>query len=89
MSQAIHAIYENGSLRLLEPVNLTEGEHIQVMIISEREQARAALANMTVKFEPQVNDDLDETALQAEIDAELQGKTSVSDAIIEERRQGP
>jgi predicted DNA-binding antitoxin AbrB/MazE fold protein len=36
--RAVHAIYENGTLRLLEPVELKEGEEIVVQIpISESE----------------------------------------------------
>ncbi len=89
MSEAIHAVYENGSLRLLEPTNLTEGQHIQLVILSERELARTALASITAQTEPDEADDIDEAALLAEIDTATKGNPSVSDAIIEERREGP
>jgi predicted DNA-binding antitoxin AbrB/MazE fold protein len=89
MGQALRAIYEKGKLRLLDPVNLTEGEEIQVMILSERERAVAILGNLLVDYETDDTDDIDEIALQAEIDAAMSGNPSVSDAIIDERREGP
>ena len=89
MAQTLRAIYEKGLLRPLDPVSLDEGQEIQLVILSERERVQAALADMLVKFEPAAEDDLDEVALMAEIDAAVQGKVSVSDAIIQERREGP
>jgi predicted DNA-binding antitoxin AbrB/MazE fold protein len=89
MGQLVQAVYEHGHLRLLDPINLTEGEKIQIMILSERERARAILGDLLVEYAPESNDDIDEEALQAEIDAEMQGKPPVSDIIIEERREGP
>ena len=89
MSHAIRAVYENGLLRPIDPIDLSEGQQIQLMILSEREQARAALSNILVKFEPNAADDIDEAALFADIDAEMRGKPPISDIIIEERREGP
>jgi predicted DNA-binding antitoxin AbrB/MazE fold protein len=87
--QALRAVYEQGRLRFLEPVNLAEGQEIQVVILSERERVQSALENELVHYGAQPDDDVDEAALQAEIDAVMQGKPSVSDAIIDERREGP
>ncbi len=90
MSTPIRAIYEHGQLRLLDTVNLTEGEEIQLMILSGRERAQAALGELLVRFESDPTDDnIDEAALLAEIDADMKGKPTVSDAIIQERREGP
>ena len=89
-AQAVRAVYEQGRLRLLDPVDLAEGQEIQLMILSERERARAVLSDILVHHEPDTElNDIDEAALQAEIDAETKGKVTVSDAIIEERREGP
>jgi predicted DNA-binding antitoxin AbrB/MazE fold protein len=89
MAQAVRAIYEQGRLRLLDPVNLIEGQEIHVMLLSERERARAALDDLLVQYEPAPIEDVDEAKLLAEIDAAMQGKPPISDAIIEERREGP
>lgn len=89
MGQAIRAVYEQGWLRLLDPVNLIEGEEIYVMFLSERERAQAALDDLLVQYETEPVEDVDEAKLLAEIDAAMQGKPPISDAIIEERREGP
>ena len=91
MGQAVRAVYEQGRLRLLDPVDLTEGQVIQFLLLSEAERARAALADILVHYDPtNESDDVgDEVALFAEIDADTKGKSAVSDAIIEERREGP
>ena len=89
MSKALRAVYENGLLRLLDPVSLTEGQTIRLVILSEREQARAALKYLLVDYGPDIPDDIDEAALWAEIDTAAPIQPPVSDAIIEERREGP
>ena len=35
MTTQVEAIYEHGSLRLLEDVGLDEGEHVKVSVVSE------------------------------------------------------
>ncbi|GAC1405319.1 MAG: hypothetical protein NVSMB65_21000 [Chloroflexota bacterium] len=89
MSQAVRAVYEEGRLRGLDPVNLAEGEQVQLMILSDKERARAALGDLLVLSKPDTDEVVDETELLAEIDAALQGRVSVSDAIIQERQEGP
>ncbi len=90
MTDAIRAIYTNGQLRLLDPTNLEEGEQVEVVILSERERVEKAFAGMLIHFDPlPVDNEIDEDALLVEIDAATQGKVSGSDAIIEERREGP
>ena len=92
LGQAVRAIYEHGQLRLLDPVDLTEGQEIGLMILSERERAKLALADMLIQYDPgdpDLSTDLDEDALQKEIDASIAGNPDVSGAIIEERREGP
>jgi predicted DNA-binding antitoxin AbrB/MazE fold protein len=89
MINAIRAVYENGHLRLLQPINLVEGQEIQIVVLTEREQAIIALGNLVVSL-PEIHDvDIDEEALFEEIDAVYRGKPPVSEAIIEERHEGP
>lgn len=89
MSQAMLAAYEDGRLRVLDPVNLAEGEQVQLMILGDKERTLAALGDLLVEREPDTDEVVDEAALQAEIDAALQGRVSVSDAIMQERQEGP
>ncbi len=91
VAQPVRAIYEHGQLRLLDPVDLVEGQEIQLLIVSERERAQAALGNILVQNAPDValDEAVDEAALLAEIDASMKGKPGVSDVILEERREGP
>ena len=87
--QPVRAIYRSGNLRLLEPVNLREGEEVSLGIQSDEDRARAALRDILVDPEtlPLVEGDTDEL-MRLVADA-LQGQPSLSDAIIEERQSGP
>jgi predicted DNA-binding antitoxin AbrB/MazE fold protein len=99
MSQPIRAIYEDGHLRLLDPVELTEGEEVNVTIqqqpappLTDDEKLRAALGD-SVRF-PRArreDDDFDEEAAMRLIDEQLRaaGYPSASEYIIQERREGP
>ena len=88
--QTLRAIYEQGRLRLLDPIQLTEGQVIQLMIVSERERAHAALADILVHNDAsEVDESVDEASLLLEIDSEMDGKPTVSDATNVERREGP
>ena len=88
MSQPIRAIYNGGQLRLLEPVNLAEGQEIQVVILSNREQVRAALGDLLVEI-PDIAQDIDEASLAQEIENGFRGQSPLSESIIQERREGP
>ena len=89
MSQGVRATYEDGRLRVLDPVDLTEEEQVQLTIFTEQERTRAALGDLLVVCEPARDDSIDEAELQAEIDATMQGQVPVSDAITQERQAGP
>jgi predicted DNA-binding antitoxin AbrB/MazE fold protein len=89
MSQPIRAIYHEGQLRLLDPVDLSEGQEIQVVILSDAESARAALGDLLVEISEPMDEGLDEDALAREIEVAFRGQPPLSDAIIEERREGP
>jgi predicted DNA-binding antitoxin AbrB/MazE fold protein len=84
MSQPIRAVYKSGQLRLLEPVNLVEGQEIQVVILSEKEQVRAALGDLLVEV-PDDAQDIDETSLAQEIENGFKGQSPLSESIIQER----
>jgi predicted DNA-binding antitoxin AbrB/MazE fold protein len=89
MVAPVRAVYENGHLRLLYPLDLAEGQEIDVLILTERDKAIAALGNL-VATPPQISDEgIDEEALLRELDETYGGNLSVSDAIIQERREGP
>ena len=88
MAQAVRAVYEQGRLRLLDQVNLLEGQEIHLILLSERERARTALNDLLVQYAPEPAEELDEAKLLAEIDTAMQGKPPLSDVIIEERREG-
>lgn len=89
MSQPLRAIYKNGQLRLLDPVNLAEGEEVHLMILSDEERARAALSDLLVNIPDTTDDALDEDALAHEIEADFRGQPPLSETIMEERREGP
>lgn len=90
MAQTVRAIYEQGQLRLLEEVALSEGQEVNISILSDRDLVRAALGDLVVKFPEEASDEeIDEEALLREIEAELTGDLRLSEAIIEERREGP
>jgi len=89
MSTAIRAVYEHGHLRLLDQVDLAEGQEIRVMIVNDAQGVRAALGELLVAF-PRVSEpEIDEADLLSEIDVAYKGRPPISDAIIQERRDGP
>jgi predicted DNA-binding antitoxin AbrB/MazE fold protein len=86
---SIRAVYRNGQFQLLDPVNLSEGQAVRLQILDEQSRVRETLSDILVRIdedEPHVQD-FDEVALQAEIDAIVDGVT-LSDLIVEERRTG-
>jgi predicted DNA-binding antitoxin AbrB/MazE fold protein len=89
MSQPIRAVYSEGQLRLLDPVDLSEGEEVQLMILSVEERAIAALGDLLLKLPDAIDDDVDEEALLREIEDGFRGQPPLSETIIEERREGP
>ncbi len=89
MERTLNAVYENGHLRLLDPVTLREGEQVHITILTEREQVLAAVAHLLVPNLETTESAIDDDALQAEIDTLIPVGVNVSDAIIEERRTGP
>lgn len=88
MADRIEAIYENGRLRLLSPVDLTEGQHVLIDIepVYEQQVLKAALSDLLAHW-PDTSDDGDahlEQRIQ-EIDDAFQGQPPLSQLIIEDR----
>jgi predicted DNA-binding antitoxin AbrB/MazE fold protein len=81
-------VYKNGQLWLLDPVHLTEGQEIRVLILSEEDRVRVALGDLVVPCDAAVEEDVDE-ALAREVEEGFRGKSPLSDTILEERRDGP
>jgi predicted DNA-binding antitoxin AbrB/MazE fold protein len=89
MSQPIRAVYKDGHLWLLDPVHLTEGQEIRLLILSEEERVRAALGDLVVALPTPAEEDVDEEALAREVEAGFRGQPPLSETILEERRAGP
>jgi predicted DNA-binding antitoxin AbrB/MazE fold protein len=89
MSQPIRAVYKGGQLWLLDPVHLREGQEIRVLILSEEDRVRAALGDLVVPYSAPTEEDVDEEALVREVEEGFCGQPPLSDAILEERREGP
>jgi predicted DNA-binding antitoxin AbrB/MazE fold protein len=88
MAQPIRAIYHEGQLRLLDSVDLAEGQEIQLLILPDREKLRAALGDLLIEVDATEDEDFDETKLQAEIGEAFRGQPPLSETIIEERQNG-
>lgn len=88
-SQPLRAIYREGQLHLLDPVDLTEGQEIQLRILSEEERVLDALRDLLVAIPEPSGENIDENALAREIEEGFRGQAPLSDTIIQERREGP
>lgn len=86
---SIRAVYRDGQLHPLDPVDLAEGQEVRLEIVDERRRVLDALSDLLVDAAQTPDDgpDFDEAALQQFIDEAAQGVT-LSDLIIEERRTG-
>ena len=89
MSQPIRAVYKGGWLWLLDPVHLTEGQVIRVLILSEEDRVRAALGDLVVPLSTAAEEDVNEEALARQVEAGFRGQPPLSETILEERRAGP
>jgi predicted DNA-binding antitoxin AbrB/MazE fold protein len=87
MALTIRAVYQEGQLRLLDPVDLPEGQQVKISIetMTDEEAVRAALGD-SVRW-PDTSDDSDAWVeeLADEIDLAFQGEPPLSQIIIEDR----
>jgi predicted DNA-binding antitoxin AbrB/MazE fold protein len=88
MPQAIQAIYRNGTLRLLDKVNLTDGQQVEVVIMSDEEKIRAVLGDLLLEAPENAPPAPDEAALLKVIAEGFAGQPPLSETILEERREG-
>ena len=88
MSQPVRAIYSEGQLQLLDPVDLTEGQEIALTILSDAERVRIALGDLRAATASITRDDVDEAALAREVEDGFRGQPPLSEAIIQERHEG-
>jgi len=87
MALKIRAIYQNGQIKLLDPVDLQEGQQMTISIetISDDEALRAALGDSVQWPDPNYDEDAwVEDEAQAIEDA-FRGLRPLSEIIIEER----
>jgi predicted DNA-binding antitoxin AbrB/MazE fold protein len=90
-TRIIEAVYSGGLLHPTEPLPLADGEHVTLAILSERERVEAALAPILVQRAAPSPDEepLDTEAILRHLHEVSRGLPSVSELIIEERRNGP
>ncbi len=92
--EAIEAIYRDGQLRLLDPVDLAEGQRVRVTIQavveewSEEEHLRAVLGDMVRLPNPDDDKDAWVELMVDEIDQAYQGEPPLSEVIIQDRGEG-
>lgn len=87
MALKIRAVYENGQIKLLDPVELREGQPLTVSVepVSDDEAIRAALGDLVQWPDPAYDGDAwVEQEAQAIEDA-FRGLRPLSEIIIEER----
>lgn len=89
MSQPIRAVYNHGTLRLLDEVHLAEGQEVQLVILSARDRARMALGELLMERPKPDGEEIDEAALIEVIAKGYRGTPLLSETIIAERRTGP
>ncbi|MBA3874430.1 MAG: antitoxin family protein [Chloroflexota bacterium] len=87
----VKAIYEGGKFRLLEPIQLIEGQTVTLDILSETpkmteaEAIRAALGDTVRWSDPTDNRNAWVEDMADEIDTAFQGNPPLSEIIIQDR----
>ena len=84
--QIIHAVYESGRLRPLEPIDLVEGQRVTIAIqTAEVDAIRVALGDLVRWADTSDDSDAGLEMLADEIDNAYQGEPPLSQIIIEDR----
>lgn len=81
---SVRAIYHQGQLRLLDPVNLSEGQQVQLQIVETEAPLKSLIADLLSPFEAYETVADEETLMQI-LDQQLAGKRPLSEIILEER----
>lgn len=83
---SIRAIYKSGFLKLLDPIELTEDQELEVIILDHQAAVRAALGDLAVPASLEaIEESVDEASLMAEIQQAFANQQPLSQTIIEER----
>lgn len=87
MALKIRAIYEDGKIKLLDPVELAEGQQITISIepVNERATLKAILGDMVRWSNPDDDRDAWVEDMADEIDRAFRGDIPLSQYIIEDR----
>jgi len=90
MAETVWAIYENGKLRLLEPVDLRDGQRVRIQVVrTEQEEARPVLREEQQAYAAVVvsKTELDQDQLEATAVSEKPVKALIQKLIREGRLQ--
>lgn len=87
----VRAVYKDGAFHPLDPVDVKEGEQVQLRLLSERDLVEMALADLLVPRPPLDPDEeeIDEEAVMQELWEATKGIPPTSQVIINERQEGP
>jgi predicted DNA-binding antitoxin AbrB/MazE fold protein len=87
MALKIRAVYQDGEIKLLDPVELQEGQQMTISVepVNEHEKLKAIFGDMVIW--PDTSDDSDAWVedMADEIDRAFQGDPPLSQYIIEDR----
>lgn len=90
MAHSIRAIYRAGQLQLIDPVSLSEGEEVELVIVPQRDRLRSLLHDLIIETDViKPYSTADEMTLMQAVMAALDHTSSLSATLIEERRSGP
>jgi predicted DNA-binding antitoxin AbrB/MazE fold protein len=91
MGILVNAVYENGQLHLSEPLNLPDGQIVQVQIdpIDDLQALKAILGDAVIWASDADNSDAWLEEQGDELRSRLKSPHSLSDLIIEERNESP
>ncbi|MBL8130399.1 MAG: antitoxin family protein [Anaerolineae bacterium] len=87
---SIRAIYHKGQLRLMEKVDLAEGQEVQIQILERPHRFSDAIRDLLIGMEDMTEEiaAYDDEAIQRSLDEALQGKGPLSEIIIADRHEG-
>ena len=81
---SVRAICRNGQFRLLDPVDLPEGQEVQLQILETPISVQDPIGDVLARFEED-DADIDEDVILHDIEQSLAGKRPLSEIIIEAR----
>lgn len=87
---SVRAIYHEGQLRLLDPINLREGQEVHIQIVEETLRLTDVISDLLMPADerPESTGVYDEIGVQTQLDAALRDLLPLSEIILEERHEG-